>query len=1380
MSASAWGAPSASAMRALYGLAAVGQAAPSGRSPEEARRQVAELLSKARQAMKEGNTETADSYISRAEALRVPFGMMHMGDTPKKARRDLAKMRNGQTPKKPSDLFAPEEKETPARQTNAVRDPFAVPANGFEPKMDRPPVDTGMADDPRLIDTPPESDTLGQLDNRPFPKESPFGKQAMTSPPEEDHHEAGLPNGGPAPAQSADEMLREESGKLLYTARRALAVGDVRRANELVDQAKALDLQYEFREDSPAKVEAAIQHYAQLAQQGGSPESEGYRRRKAECLLEQAEGLLAWRDFDEAERLADSAGRLNVVYGPADVRPDMLRERIAAARRGGSGHVEPLPPVDQTASSPGRGDRTPPAGPEARQKQQALRLVAQARQALESGDLDRAEEIATQAETLQVPDSAFSPNEDRPWQVLLKIERMRKEQHKVKQVGGVMPIGTDDKSPADASQAIYDRDRDRTRNVPAAAQDNVDTTSGMDLFQRGEQALRDHDREAALGWFRQAILHRDELDPVTQQRLQDHLQFLARPQDMGRKAAEGSLLADTAATQQLKYRQVAAELTRKEQAAGRLRETSPKQAKQQLEECRDLIEKAGLDKAAHDILLRRIDRQLEDLEKFIDANRGRIELNERNDAVRSDIERERQTKIEVQGKLAEYVEEFNNLMHEKRYAEAEVVYKRAAEIAPDELVVQQLKNTVKLVSNTEKYRQIREAKADGFVAAMNGAEESAIPFDDNKPFQFGPVKDWERLTHTRKEMMREMSNRKTEREVEIEKRLRTPVWLHYKDAPLSQVIEDLGKLAQIPTHLDPKGLAEEGVDSSTPVTINLSSEISLKSALDLILKPVQLSYVVKSEVLMITSEQMRDGEVVKKVYNVADLVTPIPNFVPNQRAGLAGALHEAQANLPNNWSGLNGDAPMPVAASASGAAATSVVDPRSMLAQMASDGSSSLSGSPISQYSGGPGGLGGGTQADFESLIELITTTIAPTTWDDVGGPGSIQPFQGNLSLVISQTQEVHEEIADLLEQLRRLQDLQVTIEVRFITLNENFFERIGVNFDFSIPTRLNKPFSLFGDTIAEANVPNTGAVTAFPPQSNALQNVGLPANGLTTQEGVTVGLAPGSTGSVLYSSNLDIPFQQGSFGLATPQFGGYSAGAGATLGFAILSNIEAFFVMEASQGDRRSNVLQAPKVTLFNGQSAYVADVTQVPFVISVIPVVGAFAAAQQPVIIVLNEGTAMTVQAVISSDRRFVRMTLIPFFSNITQVSTFTFTGSSTTTQNSDSEGPSDNTTKRVTSSTTSNQGTTVQLPSFSFFSVSTTVSVPDGGTVLLGGVKRLSEGRNEFGVPILSKIPYVNRLFKNVGIGRETQSLMMMVTPRIIIQEEEEALLGIPTPP
>lgn len=47
--------------------------------------------------------------------------------------------------------------------------------------------------------------------------------------------------------------------------------------------------------------------------------------------------------------------------------------------------------------------------------------------------------------------------------------------------------------------------------------------------------------------------------------------------------------------------------------------------------------------------------------------------------------------------------------------------------------------------------------------------------------------------------------------------------------------------------------------------------------------------------------------------------------------------------------------------------------------------------------------------------------------------------------------QPVHEEIADLLERLRRLQDLQVTVEVRFITITDDFFECLGVDSALSV-----------------------------------------------------------------------------------------------------------------------------------------------------------------------------------------------------------------------------------------------------------------------------------------------------------------------------------------
>jgi general secretion pathway protein D len=139
-------------------------------------------------------------------------------------------------------------------------------------------------------------------------------------------------------------------------------------------------------------------------------------------------------------------------------------------------------------------------------------------------------------------------------------------------------------------------------------------------------------------------------------------------------------------------------------------------------------------------------------------------------------------------------------------------------------------------------------------------------------------------------------------------------------------------------------------------------------------------------------------------------------------------------------------------------------------------------------------------------------------------------------------------------------------------------------------------------------------------------------------------------------------------------------------------------------------------------------------------------------------------------------VRLTLVPFFSQIGEVEEFTFTGKKSTIRGDQDNDPNTDDEDIITIE----EGTTVQLPTFAFTTVTTTVSVPDGGTVLLGGIKRLQEGRNERGLPLLSKVPYVSRLFKNVGIGRTTQSLMMMVTPRIIIQEEEEARLGIEVTP
>ncbi len=433
----------------------------------------------------------------------------------------------------------------------------------------------------------------------------------------------------------------------------------------------------------------------------------------------------------------------------------------------------------------------------------------------------------------------------------------------------------------------------------------------------------------------------------------------------------------------------------------------------------------------------------------------------------------------------------------------------------------------------------------------------------------------------------------------------------------------------------------------------------MKSYLNLILEKHHLCYIIKNEVLNITSETKKGDHVYQQVYPVGDLVMPIPNFVASPRMGLAGALHDAMSNAVGTGGGFGTTMTPHGGGGQPGRPAEQRRD------QPGGDGQlgPACPATPAIQPAGfGPGGAGGGTDADFDTLIDLITQTVSPATWDHNGGKGNIAASPTNLSLVVSQTQEVHEEIVDLLEQLRRMQDLQVTIEVRFITLSDSFFERIGVDFDFNIAKNIANPTAA-GFTAPQVN--SQGTVAPLYLGGNNQRNV----------DPRSCSRAPPATRPRPESSptDLSIPFTQGSYALAVPQFGGFDAAAhaGATLGFAILSDIEAYFFINAAQGDKRTNVLQAPKVTLFNGQQAFVSDTSQTPFVISVIPVVGDFAAAQQPVIVVLSEGTFMTVQAVVSNDRRFVRLTIVPFFSKIGNVQTFTFQGTDTTTTNTTRNG-------------------------------------------------------------------------------------------------------------
>jgi general secretion pathway protein D len=1122
----------------------------------------------------------------------------------------------------------------------------------------------GPAQNPPLdaMSSPPVPSGVVQANFNGLPgalPQNPAGAAAQRLPP----MGPGSP-GNPVGAPPADAQ-RAQSDALLVQARVRLAGGDWRTATNLVGQAKTLGVRYGANDDSPARVEAMInqmrdlEQLAQQTRQTGA-DSSGVRQRQAQLLLEQAEALINWRQWDAAERAAGSAESLGVNFGAYENKPRDVHARIAQARQASG--VQPAV-YNQPAPSPGAAPVRP-------------------------------------YDTNVVPVQG---------------------QYELPPPGGAAPPG------------------------PGG---NAAMSPAMRLVIEAQQAMQAGQTDRARQLFLQAEARKGELDPATADRINGTLNILGR----------GMPPLDQAAQQQMLVRRKAsAELANAQRAARQVQGANPLGALRVLKEARVQVTKSGLDPDAERQLLARVDQDIRVMEEFIKANEGRIKLDARNAEVKDEMRRARQWKVEVEEQLARLVNDFNKLMDQQRWREAEMVARKAEELAPDEPVVKQLKYMSRFVRNIQVGEQIRDAKAVGFERQLEAVDESSSGFDDRHPREF--PKNWEALKKKRTALKTE--RRRTAKELEIEQKLRTGVSLSFDKAPLQEVMEYLSRMGAVNLHLDPLGLAAEGVSTDTPVTINLTQgDISLKSALQLVLEPLHLSYVIKDEVLKVTSSHLKDGEVYTVSYNVADLVIPIPNFLPSVNMGLNGVIQEAYRQTYFTG-GIGGQAPVVAAASHTGGTTNAKIGDN-VLANLAQMGGPGAGFASPARPGAGPGGLAGGNQPDFDPLVEMIVTTVAPHTWEEVGGPGRVSRFEQNLSLVISQTQDVHEQIADLLSQLRRLQDLQVTIEVRFISLNDNFFERIGVDFDFDIDDDSDRPFQVFGQR--DTNASSGGTFNSDHPRNVQDRDHG---------RSVTVGMtAPG-----VYSADLDIPFRQGSFDLAIPQFGGFVPTAGASVGFAILSDLEAWFFINAAQGDRRSNVMQAPKVTLFNGQAAIIQDVTQSPFVVSIIPIVGDFAAAHQPVIAVLSEGTFLNVQAVVSNDRRFVRLTTVPFFSTIGNVNTFTFNGSTQTVDETDRDLdniPIDTPLTGSNRRTTSQTGTTVQLPSFSFFTVSTTVSVPDGGTVLLGGIKRLSEGRNEFGVPILNKVPYLNRLFKNVGIGRETQSLMMMVTPRIIIQEEEEELL------
>jgi hypothetical protein len=331
-----------------------------------------------------------------------------------------------------------------------------------------------------------------------------------------------------------------------------------------------------------------------------------------------------------------------------------------------------------------------------------------------------------------------------------------------------------------------------------------------------------------------------------------------------------------------------------------------------------------------------------------------------------------------------------------------------------------------------------------------------------------------------------------------------------------------------------------------------------------------------------------------------------------------------------------------------------------------------------------------------DKLTRLIVSSIKPRSWDQMGGPGTLDYYPLGMALVVKQTPEVHEQIAELLAALRRLQDVEVAVEVRFISVSASLYEQ-------------------------------------------------LVSAGCGSQE-FRAEAVPG-TPLQCYTASCREPLLR------------CLAGGGAST--ACLNDEQVRQFLQAAQEDPRTSVMQAPKMTLLNGQTATCNITDRLFFVTGVTAVQAGGQIVACPQNESFTTGLQMSVQPLVSTDRRSVYVNLKLNQTNLATAAVPLFPVVSRLTP--ELEGGAKDQPVPFTQY--------IQQPRFNTVALERSLKIREGGTMFLGGWKQENESRTEFGPPVLSKIPYLNRFFKNVGYGRDTSYVLVMVTPRVIVNEEEE---------
>ncbi|MBI1852703.1 MAG: hypothetical protein HYR85_20370 [Planctomycetes bacterium] len=361
-----------------------------------------------------------------------------------------------------------------------------------------------------------------------------------------------------------------------------------------------------------------------------------------------------------------------------------------------------------------------------------------------------------------------------------------------------------------------------------------------------------------------------------------------------------------------------------------------------------------------------------------------------------------------------------------------------------------------------------------------------------------------------------------------------------------------------------------------------------------------------------------------------------------------------------------------------------------------------------------------------EDLIELVRTNIAPESWD--GQPGTIDATSAGLLVV--HTPEVQRQVGKFLNDLRQFLGASVLIESRFLTVTDNFLQDVGVDFR-----------GLGG---AKGDLANLDDVTNGL-EDNASAGFDNNGQGLATN-------SSGSPSSGAFFNQGKNEYRARTENLFTRTLGkSLSSTGGLTLQWAYLDDAQLNFVLRSVEKSDRATQLTAPRITAHNTQQASIHVVNQIAYVQDFEVEVAQTAFIADPVIGIIQDGLVLDVRPTISNDRKYVNLELKPTVAKLKQpIPTFTTSLGGLT------------------------QPVTIELPELEVSRAATTVMVPDGGTVMIGGLRNVSSVDRKSETPFFADIPLVGFLFSRKGKSEEMRDLLVVVTVHIVDVAEEETRL------